>query len=336
MLKGCLTNKTKAFDANYMASNLYSLATARGANKDKLLHGTGIFTDDFTNNRLLSVNQLLILIQNAQHLCDGNDTAFQFGHSLVNTIDTQHPDLVTALKSASDFLGCMRVLSIMNAQIFPFMSAHTFKDPDNIYIVLQDSIGLRKNQTFMIEASCTALVAMSKRCIGRRLKFSFLFPYSRPKHIYEYEENLGSRLTFSHSMLTIKIPISEVEIPCPDRHLGLNRYAVKTVLNKRLYKFSLIDKIRSQLRSKPSRTLPELAKLNRLSQASFKRVLNDHSISFQQLVDELCCQEALYYLQIQKLKNEQSAVKMRFNDVNNFRRAVKRCTGLTPSELRQA
>lgn len=336
MLKGCLTNKTKAFDANYMASNLYALATARGANKDKLLHGTGIFTDDFTSNRLLSVNQLLILIQNAQHLCGGHDIAFQFGHSLVNTIDAQHPDLVTALKSASDFIGCMRVLSIMNAQIFPFMSAHTFKDPDNIYIVLQDSIGLRKNQTFMIEASCTALVAMSKTCIGRRLKFSFSFPFARPKHIYEYEENLGSRLTFSHPMLTIKIPISETAIPCPDRHPGLNRYAVKTVINKRLYKFSLMDKIRSQLRAKPSRTLPELATLNNLSQASFKRVLKEHNISFQQLVDELCCQEALYYLQIQKLKNQQSAANMHFNDINNFRRAVKRCTGLTPSELRQA
>jgi AraC-like DNA-binding protein len=64
--------------------------------------------------------------------------------------------------------------------------------------------------------------------------------------------------------------------------------------------------------------------------------LKEHNISFQQLVDELCCQEALYYLQIQKLKNQQSATNMRFNDVNNFRRAVKRCTGLTPSELRQA
>jgi AraC-like DNA-binding protein len=97
----------------------------------------------------------------------------------------------------------------------------------------------------------------------------------------------------------------------------------------------LMDKIRSQLRAKPSRTLPELATLNSLSQASFKRILKEHNISFQQLVDELCCQEALYYLQIQKLKNEQSAAYMRFNDVNNFRRAVKRCTGLTPSELRQ-
>jgi AraC-like DNA-binding protein len=336
MLSGCITNKTKAFNANYMASNLYTLATARGANKDKLLHGTGIFTDDFINNRLLSAKQLLLLIQNAQHLCTGNDLAFQFGHSLVNTVNIEHPDLVAALKSASNFVGCMRVLSIINAQIFPFMSAHTFKDNEHVYIVLQDSIGLRKSQRFMIEASCTALVAISKICVGRRLKFSFLFPFSRPKHIYEYEENLGSRLTFCHPMLSIKIPILELRVPCSNRHLGLNRYALKTLLNKRFYKFSLMDKIRSQLRSKPNLSLPEIATLNGFSPASLKRALKDHHISFQQLVDELCCQEALYYLHIQKLKNEQSASYMRFNDVNNFRRAVKRCTGLTPSELRQA
>jgi AraC-like DNA-binding protein len=335
MHNGCLTNKTKAFNANYMAANLYALAIARGANKDKLLHGTGIFTDDFISNRLLSAKQLLILIQNAQHLCTGNDLAFQFGHSLVNSIDIQHPDLVTALTSASNFLNCMKVLSIINAQIFPFMSAHTFKDQEYVYIILQDSIGLRKNKRFMIEASCTALVALSKICIGRRLKFSFLFSFSRPKHIYEYEENLGSRLTFCHPMLSIKIPISEIVMPCPNRHPELNRYALKAVINQRLYKSSLMDKIRSQLRCKPSLSLPGIAALNGLSQASLKRSLKDHHISFQQLVDELCCQEALYYLQIQKLKTEQSAANMRFNDVNNFRRSVKRCTGFTPSELRQ-
>jgi AraC-like DNA-binding protein len=335
MFNSWLTNSTKAFDASFMAANLYSLATTRGANKDKLLHGTGIFTDDFKSNKLLSAKQLLVLTQNVQRLCRGNDIAFQFGQSMINTVDKQQADLMTALKNARNFYDCMKILSVLNAQIFPFMSAHTFKDPSNVYIILQDSIGLQDNLSFMMEASCTALVAMSKICIGRRLRFSFSFPFSKPKYIYEYEENLGNRLSFSHPMLTIKIPISEMDTPCLERNPRLKRYALKTVINERVYKFNLIDKLRSQLRARPSLTLPELSKLNRLSQASFKRILKDHHVSFQQLSDELCCQEALYYLQIQKLKNEQSAANMRFNDVNNFRRSVKRCTGLTPSELRQ-
>ncbi|MEP0357605.1 hypothetical protein [Paraglaciecola sp.] len=56
--------------------------------------------------------------------------------------------------------------------------------------------------------------------------------------------------------------------------------------------------------------------------------------SFQQIQDELGKQYATYLLQMQHLSNEESASLMQFNDIPNFRRAVKRWTGQTPSQLR--
>jgi AraC-like DNA-binding protein len=72
-----------------------------------------------------------------------------------------------------------------------------------------------------------------------------------------------------------------------------------------------------------------------MSAASLKRKLSEHQTSFSDLHDNIRRQQAIFYLQVQKLNNEQSAVKMAFSDITNFRRAVKRWTGLTPSELRQ-
>ena len=68
--------------------------------------------------------------------------------------------------------------------------------------------------------------------------------------------------------------------------------------------------------------------------ATFKRKLKQHGSSFQELQDQLRKQQAVYWLQLQGLNNEESAIKMEFSDIPNFRRAVKRWTGLTPSQLR--
>ena len=126
-----------------------------------------------------------------------------------------------------------------------------------------------------------------------------------------------------------------MSVPCLQPNLTLQAYA-RHRLNRQMHcRRGLLDSVRAMLHRNSSLTLPEAAARLNMSAASLKRKLSEHQTSFSDLHDNIRRQQAIFYLQVQKLNNEQSAVKMAFSDITNFRRAVKRWTGLTPSELRQ-
>ena len=81
-------------------------------------------------------------------------------------------------------------------------------------------------------------------------------------------------------------------------------------------------------------TLAAIAKLLEVSDRSLRRQLRDQGISFRGLLDELRTQIALKYLRTTKLANEDIALALGFSDAANFRRAFRRWTNKSPSEIR--
>jgi len=81
-------------------------------------------------------------------------------------------------------------------------------------------------------------------------------------------------------------------------------------------------------------TLAAIAKLLEVSDRSLRRQLRDQGISFRGLLDELRMQIALKYLRTTRLGNEDIALALGFSDATNFRRAFRRWTNKSPSEIR--
>jgi AraC-like DNA-binding protein len=81
-------------------------------------------------------------------------------------------------------------------------------------------------------------------------------------------------------------------------------------------------------------TLAAIAKLLEVSDRSLRRQLREQGISFRSLLDELRMQIALKYLRTTKLANEDIALALGFSDATNFRRAFRRWTNKSPSEIR--
>lgn len=332
MFSQYFSSKDKLLPNRHLPLCLYELAKARGASSQKLLTGTGIFDDDFYSDKRVSVSQMLRFIQNAQSLNIGNDLAFQFGRSLINSMPK---DLENALLSANHFCDCLKVLSMFKAQLFPFISGHAFKDDSNITLIFFDPVGIRKQERFVQEASCAALVGLGHYCLGHRLKIAFSLPYNKPRYFYEYEVNLGSRVQFSSSLFSIQISKEEAFKPFPNKNLKVKHYAIGSLIDSRRFRCSFIEKIRTLLHQNPNLGLPAVASYFKISPATLKRLLKEYNMSFQMIHDDLRRQEALYYLNVKKWKNGETASKMNFNDVTNFRKAVKRWTGMTPTELRR-
>jgi AraC-like DNA-binding protein len=83
-------------------------------------------------------------------------------------------------------------------------------------------------------------------------------------------------------------------------------------------------------------TLAAIAKLLEVSDRSLRRQLRERGISFRGLLDELRMQIALKYLRTTRLANEDIALALGFSDATNFRRAFRRWTNKSPSEIRTA
>jgi AraC-like DNA-binding protein len=81
-------------------------------------------------------------------------------------------------------------------------------------------------------------------------------------------------------------------------------------------------------------TLAAIAKLLEVSDRSLRRQLREQGVSFRGLLDELRMQIALKYLRTTKLANEDIALALGFSDATNFRRAFRRWTNKSPSEIR--
>jgi AraC-like DNA-binding protein len=81
-------------------------------------------------------------------------------------------------------------------------------------------------------------------------------------------------------------------------------------------------------------TLGAIAKLLNVSDRSLRRQLREQDISFRGLLDELRMQIALKYLRTTTLANEDIALALGFSDAANFRRAFRRWTNKSPSEIR--
>ncbi|TYL97788.1 AraC family transcriptional regulator [Bradyrhizobium rifense] len=81
-------------------------------------------------------------------------------------------------------------------------------------------------------------------------------------------------------------------------------------------------------------TLAAVATLLDISDRSLRRQLRQQGISFRGLLDELRSHLALKYLRTTKLANEDIALALGFSDAANFRRAFRRWTKKSPSEIR--
>ncbi|GAB2708401.1 AraC family transcriptional regulator ligand-binding domain-containing protein [Aliiglaciecola aliphaticivorans] len=322
----------KVVPAHQLAASVLDFSRSREVNKHKLLRGTGIFNEDVISDRKLSVYQLLQLISNAQALTPGNDCAFLLGKRL---FPGNYGAISNALMHSRDLTDAFRVLHQQLNQICPFLDVKGYATQSHHYLLFTDAIGCKEQFQFIAELYCTALVAGTKLLFGERIPYEFNFPFARPKYIQEYEVHLSHRLRFSQPVMSVSFDNKWLTKTCLHRSDSLKWHALRQCKNSAIPKLGFLAAVRKAI-AQQHLGLQTAAEQFLMSPSTFKRKLKQHGYSFQQLQDEVGKQQAIYLLQVQQLSNEESANLMQFNDIPNFRRSVKRWTGLTPSQLRMA
>lgn len=354
----------KVFDCQQWVVRLIDLAVQRGADRDGLLRGTGIFYQDLQLAHSqaqstvpiptrLSSAKLLKLIQNANKLVKSQDLGFMLGRRLfpanLGAFSSPVNDAGLLLSNSRHLNDMLRLASVMQRQLFPFIWCRAERTASHTHLIMNPAIARHEQEAFFLELLCSAIHSACKWQFGQTIPMQFHFSFPRPRNIYQYEENLGHRLHFDAPLAMLVIENHWLTQPLPDsspmvrqqqRYLFTQtRKAVGTgnQANHQTGEFlppGLLQFVSEHLRKCPHSSLEEVAQTMQISPATLKRKLRQHGTHFQSLQDALRQQQAVFDLNVRGDTTKVIAERLGFTDLTNFRRAFKRWTGKTPSQMR--
>ncbi|MEM5509421.1 helix-turn-helix domain-containing protein [Pseudoalteromonas sp. AS71] len=322
----------KYLSAQGLITSAVELAQSRDINLHKLLRGTGIFEQDLLNfQHAFSVSQQVRLLAQFKLLMKSTDSGFLLGSQLIN--DTRAE--AQALIYSDNLAQVLKQLSLLRMQLAPLLFSQTYIKNDNVYIYIQPAHGLDESlYRYVLEIYSTAFYSLLKRVSESYPYCQFDFAFKRPRHIQEYEQNLGLKVSFDKPCT--RWVLNKAMLRAKNPHASQLRFmqAQSQLDNKNVVSMTFIEAACRYLYSHPSANLECTAKHFDMSSATFKRRLKLNGVRFSALIDEQNKHKAIYLLTLCAKHNEQVAEHLAFYDIPNFRRAFKRWTGLTPNQLK--
>lgn len=322
----------KVLPAYPLCCAIVDVITAYGVDKNKLLRGTGIFDSDLSKTGWVSARQLSALLANVVRHSKNKGMGFQIGQALASS---HYGGFVKTLSYCRNVQQGQAILSHFLLQICPLVDFGVYTQAHGQLLTLRNGMGKSTGFALATDIVMAAFIALTKKWCGYRLPIHFYFPFSRPRHLAEYEMHLGRRLHFDQPCLSMAIEKNSLSVP----FVHYNPFLLRASLHYYRQHWSqgglLIHWVRDAIGKNPHLTFADIAHQLSMSPATLKRRLKGYQVTFSSLVDEVRREQAIFLLQVCQLSNAQSALNMAIDDLTNFRRAVKRWTGRTPSELRQ-
>lgn len=323
---------------HYQPATLIDLALSRDIDSHRLLRGTGLFHDDILAGQTrLSPQQFLALIDNSRRLLDADDSSFLFGQRL---LPGHYGPASHALRHAQNLHQALDTLVQQQTLLSPLAAPRLVMDDKHAYFYWLDSCGAGEQWRFLLEASMTSIVAMSRSQSGQRLPWECSFSHAEPRYVEQYWVHLGEETQFKRPLDLMRIPREYLVRPWPNCSATVGQVARQEAqgqIDQLGFTASFVDCVyrylQAHVREAPS--LEQAAFAFAVSPATLKRKLQKHHTGFQQQVDLVRKHVALYLYQIKGFSNEEVAEYLSFNDAANFRRSFKRWTGSTPKLIRQ-
>ncbi|MBD1582130.1 helix-turn-helix domain-containing protein [Pseudoalteromonas sp. S16_S37] len=328
------------FDAHTLILPIVEMAAQRGVASDKILNGSKLFYSDlYKQTKQISFAQLHCVISNTSKLLSADGISFLLAERLFHSL---HGNAFQALMHASNLQQMFRVSQLLQFELFPYMYAKSYRGDNQLHFVINFSVSEPSDSVkgFFYELLAGLIECLLKwhvnKSTTRRKEshgYHIKFPIAQPSHIEQFHSHLSYQYSFAHPMFIVSVNRNMLLKPHDNALPAMTYYYLKQarpfnlVIGFKQYISTLIAKM-------PKATSEHIATAMGMSSATLKRKLKQHNTSFKLLKDEWQKQQSLIYITAQGYSNEQVAQALAFSDITNFRRAFKRWTGKTPSELR--
>ncbi len=194
-----------------------------------------------------------------------------------------------------------------------------------------------------IEAGMAASLALLRRFTGVEVKaVQVTFPHPAPADLREHVEFFGTKdLRFGASFTELVLPASVLDLRHQSADAGLATYlrSRAEALVEEMGEEDIASTVRQSLRRAFARgaaaSLDRVARSLGMASRTLQRRLAEAGVRFSALLEQVRCERAVELLQRPSADFNEVAERVGFSDARSLRRALKRQTGRTPSELRR-
>ncbi|WP_111978591.1 AraC family transcriptional regulator [Algibacillus agarilyticus] len=318
---------------------LVDLAKQSGIHPDKILKGTRCFYNDLIKPEYcISVQALLVIIDNVNKLSTRQDLSFLLGRKFFPS----HVGMLgQAFLNCSNIAQMLRICQCFQFQLCPFLFVQVSKTTGKTHLIFNSAVGTLHDhqQRFLYEFMFTAMLGALKFRLGELVPLSIKLPYRAVEYTEQYQVHWGGKVQFDQQIAMITIADNWLYKPLPDSSLPLKKMALNEAKVQRLTacKIGFVQAVCQYIKCKMATqdiSLEACAAHFKMSPATFKRKLSHHQTRYQQLLDQLRSQHAIFLMTENQQSNERIASSLQFTDLTNFRRAFKRWTGMTPTDFR--
>jgi AraC-like DNA-binding protein len=211
---------------------------------------------------------------------------------------------------------------------------------DRAYIQLDDNYCFHQSRSFFHEVFASAIQCMFGVLTGDRFRYDWLgFAYPQPAHADRYEALFDCDIVFEVTETRLGFAAALLDLPLVFADKNAHAMAAAQCEQK-LQTLNASEDLAARIRTlllESKGNYPgadEIALKFNMTQRTLRRHLAREATSFSDILGDVRHQHALEYMQNHQLKLCEIAYLLGYSDPNNFGRAFKKWTQLTPAEYR--
>lgn len=220
-----------------------------------------------------------------------------------------------------------------------FLSLERDGETDSFGIVAQPRFDDPEIEVFLVENTFASLVRLGRHVIGEGFgPQSVDLRAPAPRGPTQHEEVFGCPVRFGQDADRLRFPADPVPIPTADpvvaqlsrQVLAIHRPGERA---PSALEEAIVRLVRADLKNPPS-VRAVAASLN-FSERTLRRRLLESDLSYTRLLDNERMRRAISLLTERRLSLPNVAEEAGFTDARSLRRAIKRWTGRTPTQIRR-
>lgn len=311
-------------------------ATRRGQNPAALCRGLGFDLADLDSPDFrISYTQTSQVVQRALRALEAPELGLRLGADF-NLVSWGF--CLIGLMAAPDSRAMLELALEFLPATGRFLSVDGIADDNGYTIEATPVFDDREVAEVLIENTYAALVRVGRHAAGERFRpLAVEFRREAPEDATPYESFFGCPVRFGADADRLIFPAEPMPIPTADARvarmsrqaLALQRAGARAASE---LEEVIVRALRHNLRQPPS--MQSIASSINLSERTLRRRLVEAGLSYASLLDGERMRRALSVLREEHLTLPQVAEAAGFADVRSLRRAVKRWTGRTPSQVR--
>lgn len=318
---------------------LLDYTASQGVKPEQVLSGTDIPVSVLQNLKSkISYLQYKQLIQSCMDKLQDDALGLHFGeklgfhgHGLIGFAAMACDNVGEAIETAIRFKKSISPITNMELKRFPRQAS----------LVCLPAFEGGEAQRFFVEVLFAALMYSFRYNIQNLPgNFSFDFNYAQPECVDEYQRVLGSQCTFNVPQNRICCPHQVLDMPLRFSNPAIVKDAklsTHNVIQHLDQQAGFLEAVRLFIKERlpeyPS--IDEVAQHFNVSRSTLKRRLQAHNTSYKTLIDEIKMHTACELLESSPLSVDEISSHLYFSEGAAFRRAFKRCCGMSPSQYRK-